>query len=531
MSGRGGSSQDNYHGGRGRGRGGGNRGRGRGNNWRGKRKFGHQQDGSSQSHKPKRPHRNQEREFIRDDDAMDVDTDTNLNQGSSSSSSSSSITTTTTAAAPMEIPGYYYDTEKKKYFKMLKHAPSSHPYSADAIKLKEEEARMQANTQERAKSIKSVSNLSSFLIDRELVLRGVRNPWESLANKLSFRETKTCCQSCPADSPITDFQIHPKYDLALYGIRGHGISFGQTCDSRQSCRTVSRQVTKTKVSFLTDTFDEQLILATFNGTNELGASVSDCAMFIVPFCLNEFVLPVEFRVEGSVLCCGAQEWTSLIGGTGGIYCFPGFDLNQRPMHLRTKSKRNDVLTMNAYGQYNILAGTRNGELYNFDQRERQHDAILNLHSPVCWIKKLRHDDSFICATSSGKIHRYDLRMLSYPLVSYEGIGDSRLHVQTVDCDVDTDESLLFGVGLDQHLRCWSKDNGRLLFQRPLEGIDRNNTSYTPIVRWDKGGEVTQSAAFLRMNETKSEEPMKRKAGLYVSRPSAPYGVNLYTYLF
>ncbi|KAJ3087649.1 hypothetical protein HK102_010572 [Quaeritorhiza haematococci] len=41
----------------------------------------------------------------------------------------------------MQIPGYYFDPEKKRYFKVSanKAAPSSHPFTVTALREKEEE--------------------------------------------------------------------------------------------------------------------------------------------------------------------------------------------------------------------------------------------------------------------------------------------------------------------------------------------------------------------------------------------------------
>ncbi|PTB40009.1 hypothetical protein M441DRAFT_195324 [Trichoderma asperellum CBS 433.97] len=61
------------------------------------------------------------------------------------------------ASAPVEIPGYYYDSEKKKYFKIEKSqtAPSSAQWSSESVKRRKVEVRVAQEASNRARLIKN----------------------------------------------------------------------------------------------------------------------------------------------------------------------------------------------------------------------------------------------------------------------------------------------------------------------------------------------------------------------------------------
>lgn len=62
---------------------------------------------------------------------------------SSSIDSSSSLSVAISDETPKEIPGYYYDHEKNRYFKIMpnKAVGSSNPFSADSITKRVEEVK------------------------------------------------------------------------------------------------------------------------------------------------------------------------------------------------------------------------------------------------------------------------------------------------------------------------------------------------------------------------------------------------------
>ncbi|CAG8557830.1 6184_t:CDS:2 [Paraglomus brasilianum] len=79
--------------------------------------------------------------------------------------------TSTNSLVPRQIPGYYYDQERKRYFRILPSSvtSSSHPYSADSIRTKLKNER-KASRQQACTSAKPIrfQNAAVNLANREI---------------------------------------------------------------------------------------------------------------------------------------------------------------------------------------------------------------------------------------------------------------------------------------------------------------------------------------------------------------------------
>ncbi|RUS27621.1 hypothetical protein BC938DRAFT_482989, partial [Jimgerdemannia flammicorona] len=88
---------------------------------------------------------------------------------------SSSSTVVTSGPVPMEIPGFYYDPDKKRYFKILPNARlgSDHPHSADSVKAKLMEQNM-SPLGDTDKTLRCVGAIDSPLAEQQITDMQVR---------------------------------------------------------------------------------------------------------------------------------------------------------------------------------------------------------------------------------------------------------------------------------------------------------------------------------------------------------------------
>ncbi|PKC08522.1 hypothetical protein RhiirA5_499903 [Rhizophagus irregularis] len=133
---------------------------------------------------------------------------------SSSIDSSSSLSVAISDETPKEIPGYYYDHEKNRYFKIMpnKAVGSSNPFSADSItKRVEEKARELVIPNQ-------IPNGISLLLDREINFNKPIYTFKSENRQIlikSLRQVGSIIPTAIERTPIKDFQP----DIVFAGCR------------------------------------------------------------------------------------------------------------------------------------------------------------------------------------------------------------------------------------------------------------------------------------------------------------------------
>ncbi|KAM8920865.1 DDB1- and CUL4-associated factor 4 [Pelodytes ibericus] len=450
---------------------------------------------------PKRGNRSQP---ARNDDSAS-------NQPSDADSSSSSSTPQTRAAP--ELPGFYYDPEKNRYFRLLPGHNNSNPLTNELLQ-------QQAMERLRKKMLEDDKH-------RNISPRpGLNAPGLVMAQRIGLLPSTTYCRrahelkvSCMKrknvfiDSPGSTGPGTHNYDLimadstcqwifAVNDIENGFVKYGllgldglckdiATVCSHENPYYINKKVNAACWASLTSLdshvlypFTENVVTPSPRLQNELfcqfclclrGKSGSDGTITIIPACLlmnqraeREDGLPevlYSFKVDNHVWTCAWCTNPAL-----GEICAAG--LTKQFMVLNSVTdKRNvfslasDVLAQHFAKQSVVLYnGCRSGEAFGIDLRlpstSRKWTKTVSLtHSSSIVSLQLLRDENYLMASDmSGGIKLWDIRM-SRCVKSYMGHNNS---YAILPLHVSEDEGLLLAVGQDCCTRIWSLQDAKLL---------------------------------------------------------------------
>uniref|UniRef100_A0A0E0E6T2 Uncharacterized protein n=1 Tax=Oryza meridionalis TaxID=40149 RepID=A0A0E0E6T2_9ORYZ len=180
-----------------------------------------------------------------------------------------------------------------------------------------------------------------------------------------------------------------------------------------------------------------------------------------------------------------------------------FDLERRALSWMYHCK-SDILSQQFMQSGNVvLCGLRNGSIFPLDVRQKQHNRPTELASPgtarrnipltprrhnrwrnqadnakssraismssaVCSLVVLSSDEHYFLGSSmDGSIKLFDLRLIQKgPIQSYAGHINSHTHLPLV---VDPSETLLMSGGEDSTVRIWSIKTGEQIFAQSVAG--------------------------------------------------------------
>uniref|UniRef100_I1Q7F1 Uncharacterized protein n=1 Tax=Oryza glaberrima TaxID=4538 RepID=I1Q7F1_ORYGL len=198
--------------------------------------------------------------------------------------------------------------------------------------------------------------------------------------------------------------------------------------------------------------------------------------------------------------CNSDGTQAVIGTNSGAAFF---DLERRALSWMYHCK-SDILSQQFMQSGNVvLCGLRNGSIFPLDVRQKQHNRPTELASPgtarrtipltprrhnrwrnqadnakssraismssaVCSLVVLSSDEHYFLGSSmDGSIKLFDLRLIQKgPIQSYAGHINSHTHLPLV---VDPSETLLMSGGEDRMVRIWSIKTGEQIFAQSVAG--------------------------------------------------------------
>ncbi|TPX67514.1 hypothetical protein SpCBS45565_g03727 [Spizellomyces sp. 'palustris'] len=429
-------------------------------------------------------------------------------------------------AVPMEIPGYYFDPEKNRYFKIVpsKHASSSHRYTVDALREQEatkERNRVAENIQKKHREEILPSRrhgasfvyptLPLFISDREinasLHLPGVNvqgRAWETMIKYLRHRSTIRNAGGevdgigfvmQPAD--ITDFQAELMAPLFAFDVEPRKNSPAQyEQKSPFLLRHEDSEITSLHYGHVSET--TSTIITTCLGLGGRPGSVQAYQYQHQPASIGHNLFAAEvgtYRLMMSKMSVFTSAVATLPHEGGGsiiaagakgkaivIKSWEGGNGNAQVRHLLMPGKT-DVLAQAFDKMGTVLySGCRDGSIHLFDVRTSgsiANEMTLGQSSRGGTfqsqeggsIRRLAHPSAICCIQDLGANQVLSAAMdgsmymwdTRFPTSPIvEFHGHVNAHARINFC-VNEDKNVLIA---DRHLRAWSMRTGALLSQQP-----------------------------------------------------------------
>ncbi|XP_010643708.1 DDB1- and CUL4-associated factor 4 isoform X1 [Fukomys damarensis] len=397
-------------------------------------------------------------------------------------------TSSNTAGDPSapDLPGYYFDPEKNRYFRLLPGHNNCNPLTKESIEQKEMERKRLHLLEEEEKKKKKVArmgfNASSFLRKSQLGFLSV-NSYCRLAHelRLSCMERKRVHIQRSNPSTLTSdqfsliladtnsdrlFTVNDDIGGAKYGII-----------SLSGLKTPALKVRMLENFYFTSRKVNSVCWASLNHLDShvllclLGFAQTPGCATLIPASLFTSSHPgvdrrgmlCSFRIPGAwscAWCLNIQANTCFSTGLSRRVLLTNVVTGHRQSY-RTSS---DVLAQ----QFAIMTpllfnGCRSGEIFAIDLRSRSQGksrkATRLFHdSAVTSLRILQEERSVIASDMAGKIKLWDLRAMKC-IRQYEG------HVNEYAClplHVHEEEGILVAVGQDCYTRIWSLQDAHLL---------------------------------------------------------------------
>ncbi|XP_061901117.1 WD repeat domain 21 isoform X1 [Entelurus aequoreus] len=399
---------------------------------------------------------------------------TSDDQSSTSSSSRSS-------AAP-ELPGFYFDPEKNRYFRLLPGHNNCNPLTREHLQEKDREKERKRMLVEDGKSRKKAprAGLNTLLLlqkQRLGLLSDMSYCRRVHEGKISaMRRHRLQTQTSDNFRHImADFACEQV--LTVNDMSHGGCSYGFM--SFSSSRHGSLRVETCDNLYVTNQKVNCLCWASVNYPNShvllclVGAADTPGCVTLLPASLFSNFSPAD---QPGMLCSFKMStaWSC-------AWCLhPQFDkmfsagLSHKVIvqHTVTGQKQtlsvgSDVLAQQFCAQTPVLFnGCRSGEIFGTDLRQLggrndHRDAkttSFQQESAITCVRVLQDENYLVAADMSGQIKLWDIRVIK-PVQEYRGHYNehSRLPVH-----ISEPEGLLLAVGQDCHTRLWSLRDGQLL---------------------------------------------------------------------
>ncbi|XP_003924549.1 DDB1- and CUL4-associated factor 4 isoform X2 [Saimiri boliviensis] len=406
--------------------------------------------------------------------------------GSHDEESPSTSSGTAGASSVPELPGYYYDPEKKRYFRLLPGHNNCNPLTKESIRQKETESKRLRLLEEEDKQKKIVRrgfNASSMLRKSQLGFLNVSS-YCRLAHELRLscmERKKVQIRSLDPSALASD-----RFNLILADtnsdrlftvndVKVGGSKYGII--NLQSLKTPTLKVFMHENLYFTNRKVNSVCWASLN---HLDSHILLCLMGLAetPGCAT--LLPASlfvnshpgidrpgmlcsFRIPGAWSCA----WSLNIQANN---CF-STGLSRRVLltnvvtgHRQSFGTSSDVLAQ----QFALMApllfnGCRSGEIFAIDLRcgnqGKGWKATRLFHdSAVTSVRILQDEQCLMASDMAGKIKLWDLRTTRC-IRQYEGHVNEYAHLPL---HVHEEEGILMAVGQDCYTRIWSLHDAHLL---------------------------------------------------------------------
>ncbi|ORY07226.1 WD40 repeat-like protein [Basidiobolus meristosporus CBS 931.73] len=434
-----------------------------------------------------------------------------------------------------ELPGFYYDPERKRYFKILpnRSAPVSHPYRQDNLvqkqKQKEVEERNKLECETANRQTVRTSH-RSYLREREITSNKDSISLRSNAEKFFCRSLQ--CQATleiPNGIEISDIQILPHRTQLLCGqMDGHVRLLNYQHNTGDFVDQEWHSYTKhpTQITSISIGGDELVVCTSFNHWS-LGRILGDRVTTVH-----------SSHMENTTI------WTSTahgvrniaLGTSEGLFMM---DPNRENIHVRRIRTHSDVFTIAVEpNEDNIYySGCRNGKISLLDLRGRPENALGYRHrSAVCQLSRVG-DWGLVSGGMDGAALLWDLRKQSEPLLHsiaskhpprkkrkqetqvtpiLDYHGHVNEHVRKLGFSINSQGSQLVIAGQDRMLRFWDVYSGQTLRQ-PIGQFEGEITA----TRWCQENDMQtirkmESLPDFQINLANAKDLLAPRRGLWVA---------------
>ncbi|XP_066487595.1 DDB1- and CUL4-associated factor 4 [Tiliqua scincoides] len=386
-----------------------------------------------------------------------------------------------------ELPGFYYDPEKNRYFRLLPGHNNCNPLTKESIQHREMENQRLRLLEEEEKRMKKTSrsglNSSIILRKRQLGL------FSSLSYCRLIHEAKVNCmqrRKLEIESPDSSVSGSNNFKLiaadtdykrifTVNDVEHGGCKYGivnlsglrkdsLTVEMYDNLYFTNRKVNSVCWASLSHP-DSHVLLCLMGIAETLGcASLLPASLFSNSNTGDQPGMLCSFKISTAWSCAWCLNPQA-------ENCF-STGLSRRVLvtnavtgHRQTFGTSSDVLAQQFATQTPVLYnGCRSGEIFSIDVRQRSHKgqnwkAVRLFHdSAVTSVNLLKTEHCLMAADMAGQVKLWDLRKLKC-VQEYRGHHNEHA---VLPLHISEEEGLLAAVGQDCYTRIWSLQDAHLL---------------------------------------------------------------------
>lgn len=404
----------------------------------------------------------------------------------------------------LNIPGYYYDKEKKKYFKVQKNGLSTSEYSQSSVaqKAKEEKSKLQQDMEKlRIKNNNKNNNIRDFIVNREMgILTKTKNIEGYIYNKL-FSNIK--CRQTTRHREISNISLSQSSRVIALGHVNGYVSIKVRDIHNESSFFSCLKIANSNISSI-DVFEDNSSTYHLFGTS-LGGEAEPGTLNIYKYTLryhDEEVFPELLLVKkvtynnSTIHCCSisnslesyitlADRFNALIHPNINSICS---NIKHSTVSMPAKT---DILIQNNTKNHLLYNGCRNGHIEVIDLQNLKlntHKNFVKHSSSVCDIQQI-NNSLYISNSMNGEIFIWDVRggtssindhttnkkNPNHHWVIQELNGNHNEYLKN-NIAVDSLRNIVITAGQDGQLRAWNMIHGEMIFSKRLPNYVNNTTT-------------------------------------------------------
>ncbi|OJD23354.1 hypothetical protein ACJ73_05291 [Blastomyces percursus] len=399
-------------------------------------------------------------------------------------------------SAAREIPGYFYDAEKKKYFKVQANhaAPSGSKYTRDDIKKRKEASLKRKRIEEHSQRLSTETIKRSNLLQCPLGGKLLQREYGTLPSSRSFvseHRAAACARllsrsrlvnvtSYDARFPVSRFARDPWSGNLLVAINTasnynllNKADPGSTDCIRDNVTVQWWDMTGVSSS---NPSGESVHVSTSRLTNPLDGR--SATQFVVDTATT-FCYPGSM-VWCSAPCPSATESIFAVGKSSNLLLITGIDSHWNTQTVRMPNTA-DIMAVEWLTPRVVMAGMTNSLVQFYDLRSQ--DTATRLQHPH-GVYKIRKVDEWRIVVAGAKktLHMYDLRygpsgittrpqpnksthISTQPYLSFHGYEND--HISHDELDISPETGLLACTSPSNKIQLFSLNTGKLIMPPPL----------------------------------------------------------------
>lgn len=387
----------------------------------------------------------------------------------------------------MDLPGFYYDATRKKYFRITP-GPTGH------VLLNESEAKVRKQ-QDLAKRHLNESRIKMpNFVDSLIQVQQGRKSSCQLGEQLMRIRLMNLYKSRGSNCILSDVDLRmrdnsPKCIMAKYNNENNllyavWVDFGSstlariTIDNLSSSRTGEKsQLRSTRLGVLapcSSVLDFDFFCGNYDAVFCLNHRLRKSSCLLVESQSRDhddaYVRKLNFEFEDSFQSCAAGDGKFALGGDKQFKVFHYNETADACTSYKLPWRVSAMKFLDCDSRSEILITTSNGFIRLYDTRTRNYDSNLGsrlgYYSVNCITQVDR--DKLLISGHSNNLCLVDKRNFKHPILKFSGHINSS---HKLEPSVDVTARVVCSPGEDCVTRFWSLDSANLLTQLPMvEGI-------------------------------------------------------------